>query len=189
MTIRRAVAAIVVTAALGAAACTSASSTPTAAPASRTPAADGSAVAETATPAAAGVTAVATVVPAVSTLVVPAATARTGGLPGATATARTVVSPQSVTLADDGSVIHLRAGDRFLLNLGMDTYGWRVTVSDESVISRVVNITVIRGALGVYEAHAAGSATLTATGDPLCRSATPPCGAPSRVFRVEIVVS
>ncbi|HYM15315.1 MAG TPA: hypothetical protein VEZ14_07125 [Dehalococcoidia bacterium] len=174
-----------------AAACGAASSAPTVTPGGETPAPSTSAIVVTATAAAGSTGAAGTAVPAtaVATVVVPAATVGTGGLPGATATARTVTSPQSVTLADDGSVIRLRVGDHLLLDLGMDTYTWHVTVSDQSVVSRVVNIAVVRGAQGVYEAHAAGRATLTAVGDPLCRSATPACGAPSRVFQVEIIVS
>lgn len=94
----------------------------------------------------------------------------------------------TVTLADDGTTLHLQAGERFLLKLGED-YDWTVTVADQSVVSRVVNIMVVRGAQGVYEAHQAGSTTLTAAGDPVCRQAQPPCAAPSRDFRLEIVVS
>ena len=33
-----------------------------------------------------------------------------------------------------------------------------------------------------------GNATLTATGDPICRKEQPPCGAPSRLFKLYVVV-
>jgi hypothetical protein len=81
----------------------------------------------------------------------------------------------------------LHAGERFLLKLG-EGYNWTVTIADQSIISRVVNITVVRGAQGVYEAHQAGSTTLTATGDPVCRQSKPPCAMPSRLFQINVVV-
>jgi photosystem II stability/assembly factor-like uncharacterized protein len=96
-------------------------------------------------------------------------------------------SSPTVTLADDGQTITLQAGQRFLLDLGAD-YNWTVTVDDPAVVSRVVNVLTIRGSQGLYEAHQPGRTTLSATGDPLCRQAQPPCGAPSRLFRLQMVV-
>jgi hypothetical protein len=94
----------------------------------------------------------------------------------------------TVTRQDDGQTITLKAGQRFLLNLGEGTYTWSPVVADESVVSRVIGITVIRGAQGIYEAHQAGQTTLIATGDPLCRSQKPACAMPSISFQVNIVV-
>jgi hypothetical protein len=94
----------------------------------------------------------------------------------------------TVTLTDDGMTIRLRVGDRFLLDLG-DPYIWDVTIADPSIVSRVVNIAVVRGAQGVYEARAAGETRLQAIGDLPCRQSRPPCLAPSRLFRLVIVVS
>ena len=93
-----------------------------------------------------------------------------------------------MTLADEGKSITLTAGESFLLKLG-DTYDWTVTVSDETIVSRVKNIAVVRGAQGVYETHQQGHATLTATGEPVCRNSQPPRAMPSRLFQVELVVS
>jgi hypothetical protein len=95
---------------------------------------------------------------------------------------------RTVTLADDGQTMTLAHGMSFLLALGSD-YNWRVAVADETVASRVPNISVIVGAQGIYAAKQPGQTTLTATGDPICRTAQPPCGAPSRAFRVQIVVT
>jgi hypothetical protein len=92
-----------------------------------------------------------------------------------------------VTLADAGTVIAMRVGQSFLLNLGSD--GWSATVADQAIISRVINIAVVRGAQGVYLAHAAGRTTLDAIGPSPCPNAVPACGAPQRVFRVTIVVN
>lgn len=80
----------------------------------------------------------------------------------------------------------MRVGQSFLLNLG--TEGWLVTLADQTVVSRVINIAVVRGAQGVYKAHAPGQTTLDAVGPSPCPTATPACGAPQRVFRITIVV-
>jgi hypothetical protein len=52
----------------------------------------------------------------------------------------------------------------------------------------VKNIAVIAVAQGVYQALAPGSTTLSATGDPQCRTAQPPCENPSTVFSITIIV-
>jgi hypothetical protein len=93
----------------------------------------------------------------------------------------------SVLLSDDGKTVHLKVGQRFLLNLGAD-YDWTPIVADQKVVSRVVGILVIRGAQGVYEAHAAGTTILTASGDPICLKSKPACAMPSRLFKVTLVV-
>ncbi|MCZ7381538.1 MAG: hypothetical protein O8C64_08245 [Candidatus Methanoperedens sp.] len=78
--------------------------------------------------------------------------------------------------------------ETFLLKLG-EGYDWNISIDDQTVISREVNVMVIRGAQGIYRAHKPGRATLTAVGDPTCRQSVPPCGAPSRLFRLNVVVS
>jgi hypothetical protein len=96
--------------------------------------------------------------------------------------------PKTVTLDDQGKTVHLAVGERFLLKLG-ETYVWELNLSDPNVVSRVKNIAVVRGAQGVYIADHAGTVTLTATGDPLCRQSKPACGQPSLMFSVTLVVS
>lgn len=94
----------------------------------------------------------------------------------------------TVTLAGNNSTIRIQPGDRFLLNLGED-YTWGpVEFSDSAVAGRVVGITVIRGAQGVFEGRAVGTTTLTTSGDPACRQSNPPCASPSLAFRMTIVV-
>ena len=68
-------------------------------------------------------------------------------------------------------------------------YTWEVEISDPNVVSRVTNITVIRGAQGVYEGLQPGTTTLSATGDPVCRQTKPPCAMPTTLFTVTLVVS
>jgi carboxyl-terminal processing protease len=103
-------------------------------------------------------------------------------LPGA-ASGGSEAAPQTVTLDNEGQTITVKVGERFLLKLG-EEYDWTVTVADQTVLSRVKNVMVVRGAQGLYEATKAGSTTLTASGDPVCRQSQPPCATPSRMFEI-----
>ena len=89
-----------------------------------------------------------------------------GAPPGSVATAEPSGSIR-VTQADNGRTLTLRVGQTFLLALG-NNLDWNVTVADPTVVSRVVNVTVVRGAQGIYRANQAGQTTLTATGRPIC---------------------
>ncbi len=93
----------------------------------------------------------------------------------------------TVTLVNNGATLKLHPGDRFVMMLG-DAYNWEVTPEDPSIVSRVVNITPVKGSQGVYEAHQAGQTTIDASGDPFCRQSQPPCMMPSIVFTLKIVV-
>lgn len=95
---------------------------------------------------------------------------------------------RTITLDDNGKTITLQVNETFLLQLG-EGYDWNITIDDQTILSRKVNVLVIRGAQGIYEAHKPGRTTLSAIGDPPCRRATPPCAAPSRLFRLYIVVA
>ena len=93
-----------------------------------------------------------------------------------------------VTLVDQGKTINMTVGQSFLLKLGED-YTWNIVISDEHVISRTPrNIPLVQGAQGIYDANAAGTATFTATGDPVCLKATPACSTPSIQFSITVVV-
>jgi len=91
-----------------------------------------------------------------------------------------------VTSTDNGRTIHLAVGERFLLELGSGL-DWAVTGIDPTIVARVTGVTVIRGAQGLYEAQANGTATLTATGSPIC-PATGACPMYRLAFRLTIVV-
>jgi hypothetical protein len=93
----------------------------------------------------------------------------------------------TITLANNEQTLALKVGGRFLLDLGAG-FDWNIQIGDSSIVSRVPNIMVIKGAQGIYEARTTGSTTLTATGDPLCRKAVPQCAAPSRLFTLNIQV-
>ncbi len=93
-----------------------------------------------------------------------------------------------ITLQDNGETITLHSGETFLLDLGTNMYDWTVDIDTQSVLSRVINIMVIRGAQGIYKAHNPGTAILTATGDPLCRKTIPICAMPSLLFKLTAIV-
>jgi hypothetical protein len=97
-------------------------------------------------------------------------------------------STKDITLEDSGKSISLKTGQSFLLKLGED-FEWNVEVDNQDVVSRALNIMVIRGAQGVYEAHAPGHATLTAVGDPPCLHSDPPCKIHSTLFTLDIEVT
>jgi len=96
-------------------------------------------------------------------------------------------SANTVTRDNDNQTVTLHVGETFLLKLGND-YDWSPVIDDQSIISRIPNIAVIAGAQGIYLAHKAGTATMTATGDPPCRQSKPPCMVASVVFRLNIQV-
>ena len=110
------------------------------------------------------------------------------GAAGVAAAPQAEPAKPPITLADNGRTIDLAVGDRVLLQLG-DAYIWAVQIADPAVLSRVVNVTVVKGAQGLYEAKQSGTTTLTAAGDPACRQVQPPCAQPSRLFRVQVRVS
>lgn len=73
-----------------------------------------------------------------------------------------------ITFADNGKIITLHPGDQVLVNLGTG-YNWdEPSVSNPSVLDRVVGILVARGAQGVYEAKAPGSTSLSDSGSIVC---------------------
>ena len=67
-----------------------------------------------------------------------------------------------------------------------DFYDWSIDIKNQTVVSRIVNVMVIKGAQGLYQVHNVGQTTLTATGDPACYKETPRCLAPSILFRLDI---
>ena len=97
-------------------------------------------------------------------------------------------SNQIVTLEQNNQEIYLKKGETFLLKLG-NNYSWNIDINNQTIVSRVINIMVINGAQGIYEAHNTGTATLTAQGDPFCLSSIPRCAMPSILFRVNITVT
>jgi hypothetical protein len=94
----------------------------------------------------------------------------------------------TITLDDNGKTFNFHVGDAFLLNLGTDRYDWTVTIDNQNVIGLRMGVTVIEGAQGLFDALGVGTATLSASGDPLCRKSSPPCMMPTILFKVTLNV-
>jgi hypothetical protein len=105
--------------------------------------------------------------------------------PTSSPTAGSQSSP-TVTLGDNGGTLSLKVGNTFLLSLG-DERDWDISLSDSSIVSRVPNITVIRGAQGVYTAKAVGKTTLSANGKVRCEQGQI-CPQNILAFRIDIIV-
>lgn len=96
-------------------------------------------------------------------------------------------SNKIITLADNNNSIALNKDESFLLKLGGD-YDWSIDIDNQTVVSRVMNIAVVKGAQGVYQSHNSGHATLTAVGNPFCLTADPPCKIYSLLFKLDVIV-
>jgi len=98
-------------------------------------------------------------------------------------TFRFMTPPQPVThdatMADNGRAFVMNIGDKLRLNLDL-SYEW-------SAIS-ISNPAVLAGAGDGYFAFTSGTATLTSTGNPGCLNSTPPCGMPSILYTIMVVV-
>jgi hypothetical protein len=107
---------------------------------------------------------------------------------GVTSLPPAVQSPATIVLDDNGKTFNFQVGDTFLLDLGTDVYDWTVTVDNQDVIALKMGLMAIKGAQGTFDALSPGTATLTAVGDPLCRKSSPPCGMPTILFKVILIV-
>jgi hypothetical protein len=102
----------------------------------------------------------------------------TGSLPSAPAIV--------VTIANDGTTLHLAVGQQFTLSLG-NGEDWMVKVADEQVVQHVAGVALPAGAQGIYEARKPGATVLSAVGSPHCTSGV--CPLFRLVFSVAITVS
>ncbi len=93
----------------------------------------------------------------------------------------------TLTLADNGSTVAVAIGDRVELRLDVNL-DWSVSVSNAAVLRRPPGIALVRDVQGLWDAIAAGSATISATGDAPCRLATPPCSVPTLLFSATVTV-
>ena len=97
-------------------------------------------------------------------------------------------SNKIITLSDNGKSITLHKGESFLLKLG-EMYNWNIEIDNQTVVSRAMNIMVVRGAQGIYDAHNPGQAVLTGVGDPWCITSIPSCKMPSILFKLNVTVT
>lgn len=89
------------------------------------------------------------------------------------------VTHEATVMVDNGKTVVMNVGDKLRINLDY-AYGWSTT-SD-------FNSAVLMGAADGYFAIASGTTTLTLTGNPECLNLTPPCGLPSVMFTITVVV-
>jgi hypothetical protein len=96
---------------------------------------------------------------------------------------------RTITRANDGQVIALAVGETFALNLQPDRgYRWTVHIADPTVVTAAPGAGRTSGVGILFAAVAPGLTTLTATGDPACRTTYPPCELPSLTFQLQMVV-
>lgn len=93
----------------------------------------------------------------------------------------------TLTMADNGTTLNVQVGDSIELRLD-PSFTWSVSISDPNVLHHPP-VALVRGVQALYQAAEPGQDTITATGDPPCRQATPACGAPSVAFSATIVVA
>lgn len=110
-------------------------------------------------------------------------------VPSATQPApKTLFSPKTVTLDDDGATLVLPVGGSFLLELGGPPPDWRVRVGNPAVLALQVHVPVLQGAQAIYRGVGPGVTTLAATSVYPCQEAHPACRVVSRAFRLAVVV-
>lgn len=104
---------------------------------------------------------------------------------GSSVGGETMTSPDSLTQQYNDMTVFYDVGDRFTLSLGEGE--WNLQISDPSIVSRVTNISTLKGSQGVYTATKAGKTKLTADGTVVC---TPPRMCPDHIvhFSVNITV-
>ncbi|HMA35273.1 MAG TPA: hypothetical protein VKY74_12460 [Chloroflexia bacterium] len=91
-----------------------------------------------------------------------------------------------LTLAGEHQwTVEMKTGNTLQLALG-NSYDWTVTVANPAVLG-LAGPSPDPGQ-GRYTALQPGQTLLTILADPHCRKVTPPCGMPSRIFAVTIVV-
>ena len=89
-------------------------------------------------------------------------------------------------MADNGATLTMRVGQTFTLALG--DLNWDPTVADQSILARLPNVAMIRGAQGIYRAYRPGSTTLRASGRPVC-GAGQACPMYVLLFQITVQVS
>lgn len=98
------------------------------------------------------------------------------------------ISNQTIPLDQNNKEIHLQVGKKFLLKLDQN-YNWDVNVDNQSVVNRVINIMENKSMQWIYKANIPGTATITATGNPICLNEIPSCKLTSLIFRVTVIAS
>ena len=100
------------------------------------------------------------------------------------------ISPHVYTIGQEqsGETINMLIGERIQLLLG-DGYIWSLLFSDDRIM-RILNPQpgADDAPIFILEAQHPGQTELQAIGDPKCRQVKPPCGMPSVLFTLKIIV-
>lgn len=93
-------------------------------------------------------------------------------------------------LGDDGSRLTLDVAETAVIMLPGDLFDWtEPEVGGTAVtLSEDVSDAATQTRSWTVTAHTAGVATISTTGSPTCRSATPPCAAPDLAWEVRVTV-
>lgn len=94
-------------------------------------------------------------------------------------------------LDDDGAAVRLRVGREASITLVDRRYEWgEPRVAGDAVsVSEFAHDAPAPGRMWSVVAKRAGTAKVTIAGSPTCRSATPPCAAPDRLWTVRFDVT
>jgi hypothetical protein len=95
---------------------------------------------------------------------------------------------QTITYDDSGKTFTLSVGEKVLLLLKRENYSWTPSVQDPTLLQKIEETALMQNTQGIYQAQRVGTTVLNAVGDLPCSKLTPPCGAPSILFSVNIVV-
>jgi hypothetical protein len=91
-----------------------------------------------------------------------------------------------VTSAQAGQTIHLAIGERLVLQLGT-TDEWSIQLSPAGVLVAAPT-PLPAGQQGAWTAERAGTVEMRLVGNPYCLQLQPPCGMPSQLLTVTVVV-
>lgn len=93
-------------------------------------------------------------------------------------------------LEDDGAHVELHLGGTAVILLPAESWRWTdpVVAGPAVTVSEDVSDAAATSRSWTVTARKPGRATVTLAGSPACRSATPPCAAPDRRWRVRITV-
>jgi hypothetical protein len=92
-----------------------------------------------------------------------------------------------VSIAENGKTLAFASGQRFVLFLDQG-YAWQITIADPAIVALLDERAPLPDAQGYFEALQPGQTKISASGDPLCRAAKPPCMMPSILFDITIMV-
>lgn len=92
-----------------------------------------------------------------------------------------------ITLDNVGETLKMRPQGGFLLRLG-EEFQWDVTLTPQDIITLNQKVSLGPGEQGVFIARKKGSVILRAVGEPVCLANDPPCGLPSVLFQMNLLV-